>query len=174
MIPADVEYVEVLPEPPVHTGADLLLLSISLKSQAAYVCGICGFPTRYLETTNHAPNALKVRFLWKMWKFFLVPIIKAAHYSHRFTISFKNEPDNFYRCGKCGNPSWYLETPNHALIALKALFLWKMWKFFPVPLIKVLQIINILYGRGTLLSIDEKAPRIEEDENASSSSEATR
>ena len=39
---------------------------------------------------------------------------------------------------------------------------------------KVLQIINILYGRGTLLSIDEKAPRIEEDETDSSSSEATR
>ena len=39
---------------------------------------------------------------------------------------------------------------------------------------KVLQIINILYGRGTLLSIDEKAPRIEEDENTSSASEATR
>ncbi len=39
---------------------------------------------------------------------------------------------------------------------------------------KVLQIINILYGRGTLLSIDEKAPRIEEDETTSSSSEATR
>ena len=39
---------------------------------------------------------------------------------------------------------------------------------------KVLQIINILYGRGTLLSIDEKAPRIEEEENTSSSSETTR
>jgi hypothetical protein len=39
---------------------------------------------------------------------------------------------------------------------------------------KVLQIINILYGRGTLLSIDEKAPRIEEDETTSSASEATR
>ena len=39
---------------------------------------------------------------------------------------------------------------------------------------KVLQIINILYGRGTLLSIDEKAPRTEEDENTSSASEATR
>ena len=38
---------------------------------------------------------------------------------------------------------------------------------------KVLQIINILYGRGTLLSIDEKAPRIEEEENTSSSSEPT-
>jgi hypothetical protein len=39
---------------------------------------------------------------------------------------------------------------------------------------KVLQIINILYGRGTLLSIDEKAPRTEEEENTSSASEATR
>ena len=38
---------------------------------------------------------------------------------------------------------------------------------------KVLQIINILYGRGTLLSIDEKAPRTEEKENTSSASEAT-
>jgi hypothetical protein len=37
---------------------------------------------------------------------------------------------------------------------------------------KVLQIINILYGRGTLLSIDEKAPRIEEKDNTPSSSEA--
>jgi len=36
----------------------------------------------------------------------------------------------------------------------------------------VLQIINILYGRGTLLSIDEKAPRIEEKDNTPSSSEA--
>jgi hypothetical protein len=39
---------------------------------------------------------------------------------------------------------------------------------------KVLQIINILYGRGTLLSIDEKAPRTEEEENTSSASETTR
>ena len=39
---------------------------------------------------------------------------------------------------------------------------------------KVLQIINILYGRGTLLSIDEKAPRTEEEETTSASSEATR
>jgi hypothetical protein len=39
---------------------------------------------------------------------------------------------------------------------------------------KVLQIINILYGRGTLLSIDEKAPRTDEEENTSSASEATR
>jgi len=38
---------------------------------------------------------------------------------------------------------------------------------------KVLQIINILYGRGTLLSIDEKAPRTEEEENTSSASETT-
>ncbi len=33
---------------------------------------------------------------------------------------------------------------------------------------KVLQIINILYGRGTLLSIDEKAPKLEEEVSASS------
>ena len=37
---------------------------------------------------------------------------------------------------------------------------------------KVLQIINILYGRGTLITIDEKAPRIEEKDNTPSSSEA--
>jgi len=39
---------------------------------------------------------------------------------------------------------------------------------------KVLQIINILYGCGTLLSIDEKAPRVEEVESTSPASEATR
>ena len=33
---------------------------------------------------------------------------------------------------------------------------------------KVLQIINILYGRGTLISVDEKAPREEEKESSSS------
>ena len=37
---------------------------------------------------------------------------------------------------------------------------------------KVLQIINILYGRGTLITIDEKAPRIQEEDNTPSSSEA--
>jgi len=39
---------------------------------------------------------------------------------------------------------------------------------------KVLQIINILYGRGTLLTIDEKAPRAEQEENASPTSETAR
>ncbi len=37
---------------------------------------------------------------------------------------------------------------------------------------KVLQIINILYGRGTLLSIDEKAPKLEEEVSASSDQKA--
>ena len=38
---------------------------------------------------------------------------------------------------------------------------------------KVLQIINILYGRGTLLSIDEKAPKLEEEVSASSDQKAS-
>jgi hypothetical protein len=38
---------------------------------------------------------------------------------------------------------------------------------------KIAMLSTILYGRGTLLSIDEKAPRTEEDETTSSSSEAT-
>ena len=37
---------------------------------------------------------------------------------------------------------------------------------------KVLQIINILYGRGTLISVDEKAPKLEEEVSASSDQKA--
>ncbi|AEV29439.1 hypothetical protein SpiGrapes_1632 [Sphaerochaeta pleomorpha str. Grapes] len=38
-------------------------------------CGFFENPTRYLKSSNHALNALFQRFLWKIWKFFPVPII---------------------------------------------------------------------------------------------------
>ena len=33
-----------------------------------------GFPTRYLGLSNHILDAPFQRFLWKMWKLYLVPI----------------------------------------------------------------------------------------------------
>ena len=44
-------------------------------NKVTFCCGLWGYLTWYLQSSNHALSALKAHFLWKMWMFYLVPII---------------------------------------------------------------------------------------------------
>ena len=52
-----VDYLGLLPEPSVHSGASTssaITHSTISKSQAANRCGLCGYLTWYLQSSNHA------------------------------------------------------------------------------------------------------------------------
>lgn len=73
------------PSPRFIPGHQFLQKTLSSKSQATSEWGFCGYSTRYLQTSNHALNALKIHYLRNLWKFFLVPLILSpwcAYLSH--------------------------------------------------------------------------------------------
>jgi len=47
-------------------------------NKVTFCCGLWGYLTWYLQSSNHALSALKAHFLWKMWMFYLVPIIRPS------------------------------------------------------------------------------------------------